>query len=240
MQSGQQPGDCCKRTADDNRLFDDMIRGSTMAESGREIGTTGDDHSRKYQSQYGFFGSGAKHCDDLINKQRLIIASMGPVWNHQSHWPDTVCYRAYAIRGLMLYSLVWKLSAHECAFQRAWARKFLIRNAGGRASDDAIRSLVISYKLLGIREWFVVHHTDCGMEAFADDIMRDLHASSLKTASVDASGRIVRPVNSWRSLKQRRPGEPPDTILNPEINPYRPVCREWLEFKDALMNRVFA
>ncbi|WP_211208665.1 beta-class carbonic anhydrase [Thiobacillus thioparus] len=38
----------------------------------------------------------------------------------------------------------------------------VIRNAGGRASDDAIRSLVISYKLLGTREWFVIHHTDCG------------------------------------------------------------------------------
>jgi carbonic anhydrase len=35
----------------------------------------------------------------------------------------------------------------------------VIRNAGGRASDDAIRSLVISYKLLGTREWFVIHHT---------------------------------------------------------------------------------
>ena len=38
----------------------------------------------------------------------------------------------------------------------------VIRNAGGRASDDAIRSLVISHKLLGTEEWFVVHHTDCG------------------------------------------------------------------------------
>ena len=34
----------------------------------------------------------------------------------------------------------------------------VIRNAGGRASDDAIRSLVISYKLLGTREWLVIHH----------------------------------------------------------------------------------
>ena len=64
----------------------------------------------------------------------------------------------------------------------------VIRNAGGRASDDAIRSLVISYKLLGTREWFVIHHTDCGMETFNDEIMRDLLGSSLKTASVDASG----------------------------------------------------
>ncbi|HSO79467.1 MAG TPA: carbonic anhydrase [Chromatiaceae bacterium] len=64
----------------------------------------------------------------------------------------------------------------------------VIRNAGGRASDDAIRSLVISYKLLGTREWFVIHHTDCGMETFTDEVMRGLLRSSLKTASVDASG----------------------------------------------------
>ena len=64
----------------------------------------------------------------------------------------------------------------------------VIRNAGGRASDDAIRSLVISYKLLGTREWFVIHHTDCGMQTFSNDIMRSLLASSLQTASVDASG----------------------------------------------------
>jgi len=64
----------------------------------------------------------------------------------------------------------------------------IVRNAGGRASDDAIRSLVISYKLLGTREWFVIHHTDCGMALFSDEIMRGLLASSLKTASVDASG----------------------------------------------------
>lgn len=64
----------------------------------------------------------------------------------------------------------------------------VIRNAGARASDDAIRSLVISYKLLGTKEWFVIHHTDCGMETFNNDIMGDLLASSLKTSSVDASG----------------------------------------------------
>jgi carbonic anhydrase len=64
----------------------------------------------------------------------------------------------------------------------------VIRNAGGRASDDAIRSLVISYKLLGTREWFVIHHTDCGMETFTDEVMRKLLRSSLKAASVDASG----------------------------------------------------
>ena len=64
----------------------------------------------------------------------------------------------------------------------------VIRNAGGRASDDAIRSLVISYKLLGTREWFVIHHTDCGMETFTDEIMRGLLASSLETATIDKRG----------------------------------------------------
>jgi carbonic anhydrase len=64
----------------------------------------------------------------------------------------------------------------------------VIRNAGGRASDDAIRSLVISYKLLGTREWFVVHHTNCGMEFFTDDVMRGLLESSLETAALDENG----------------------------------------------------
>lgn len=50
----------------------------------------------------------------------------------------------------------------------------VIRNAGGRASDDAIRSLVISYKLLGTQEWFVIHHTNCGMEFFTNDVMAGL------------------------------------------------------------------
>jgi carbonic anhydrase len=61
----------------------------------------------------------------------------------------------------------------------------VIRNAGGRASDDAIRSLVISHKLLGTREWFVVHHTNCGMETFTDEIMGGLLAESLETATHD-------------------------------------------------------
>ena len=64
----------------------------------------------------------------------------------------------------------------------------VIRNAGGRASGDAIRSLVISYKLLGTREFFVIHHTDCGMEFFTSDVMRDLLASSLETAELTAQG----------------------------------------------------
>jgi carbonic anhydrase len=64
----------------------------------------------------------------------------------------------------------------------------VIRNAGGRASDDALRSLVISYKLLGTNEFFVIHHTDCGMLFFTDEVMRNLLASSLETAELTPSG----------------------------------------------------
>ena len=81
----------------------------------------------------------------------------------------------------------------------------VIRNAGGRASDDAIRSLVISYKLLGTREWFVIHHTDCGMLLFTNDDMRSLLASSLKTATLDQSG--------WRDSGER-PGSTEGSYIN--------------------------
>ena len=64
----------------------------------------------------------------------------------------------------------------------------VIRNAGGRASDDAIHSLVISYKLLGTQEWFVIHHTNCGMELFTDELMGNLLGQSLDTAELGPDG----------------------------------------------------
>jgi carbonic anhydrase len=49
----------------------------------------------------------------------------------------------------------------------------VIRNAGGVATDDAIRSLVISQRLLGTEEIILIHHTGCGMETFSDDAVKD-------------------------------------------------------------------
>ena len=60
----------------------------------------------------------------------------------------------------------------------------MIRNAGGRASDDAIRSLVISTTLLGTEEFAVIHHTDCGMLTFTND---DLRKKLSEERGVDAS-----------------------------------------------------
>jgi carbonic anhydrase len=87
----------------------------------------------------------------------------------------------------------------------------VIRNAGGRASDDAIRSLVISHKLLGTQEFFVVHHTNCGMQLFTDEIMAGLLASSLETAVIDDQG--------WRDVGQG-PGSPEGANV------------KWLTFND--------
>lgn len=50
----------------------------------------------------------------------------------------------------------------------------VIRNAGGVVSDDVIRSLVISQRLLGTREIMLIHHTDCGMLTFTDDAVKDV------------------------------------------------------------------
>ena len=61
----------------------------------------------------------------------------------------------------------------------------VIRNAGGRASDDAIRSLIISNELFGTREFVVIHHTDCGMLTFTNDQLREKLHDEL---GVDASG----------------------------------------------------
>jgi carbonic anhydrase len=49
----------------------------------------------------------------------------------------------------------------------------VIRNAGGVASEDALRSLVISQRLLGTEEIILIHHTDCGMLTFTDDAVKD-------------------------------------------------------------------
>ena len=55
----------------------------------------------------------------------------------------------------------------------------VIRNAGGRASDDAIRSLIVSHKMLFTYHWFVIQHTQCGMKKINDETMGNLLAKSL-------------------------------------------------------------
>ncbi len=61
----------------------------------------------------------------------------------------------------------------------------IIRNAGRIATEDAIRSLVISHELLGTEEFFVINHTDCGMLTFSD---HDLQKKISEKYSSNASG----------------------------------------------------
>jgi carbonic anhydrase len=86
-----------------------------------------------------------------------------------------------------------KVAVLTCMDARLDPAKFLglqegdahvIRNAGGRASGDAIRSLAISQQLLGTEEVVVVHHTDCGMLTFSNDDIRRILRERL---SADAS-----------------------------------------------------
>jgi carbonic anhydrase len=88
----------------------------------------------------------------------------------------------------------------------------VIRNAGGRATDDAIRSLVISHKLLGTNEWFVIHHTNCGMETFSDEIMSALLDDNLATAHFDGKawsnpkhggGSVCGHFINWHTIKDQ-------------------------------------
>ena len=82
----------------------------------------------------------------------------------------------------------------------------VIRNAGGRATDDAIRSLVVSHKLLGTVEWFLIQHTDCGMQKISDETIAKLLEDDLETASFDgkswSNNNNAKSENS--NLAQRR------------------------------------
>ena len=55
----------------------------------------------------------------------------------------------------------------------------VIRNAGGVVTDDALRSLIISQRLLGTTEIILIHHTDCGMVTFQDDQLREAIAAEV-------------------------------------------------------------
>ncbi|MCX8063840.1 MAG: carbonic anhydrase [Candidatus Hydrogenedentes bacterium] len=111
----------------------------------------------------------------------------------------------------------------------------VIRNAGGRASDDAIRSLVISHKLLGTQEWFVIHHTDCGMQLFTNEIMGNLLFETLDTSEFDGKnwrnpnakgGSIEGKFINWltfANLEQSVVDDVSRLRYHPLVPPYIPI-----------------
>ncbi len=128
----------------------------------------------------------------------------------------------------------------------------VVRNAGGRATDDAIRSLVISHKLLGTSEWFVVEHTDCGMLYFDDTIMGDLLAGSLETAELTADGfrNASEPGGSaegryikWHTIKDQARAVTEDVTRirdHPLVDPRVAIYGYVYDVKTGRMNEVAA
>jgi carbonic anhydrase len=128
----------------------------------------------------------------------------------------------------------------------------VIRNAGGRATDDAIRSLVISHKLLGTKEWFVIHHTNCGMELFSDEVMANLLDDNLKTASFDgkawsnphhggghAAGHFIK----WHTIKNQEASVVQDVRRireHPLVPAHVPIHGYVYDVKTGRLNEVKA
>ena len=108
-------------------------------------------------------------------------------------------YAAQFDRGELPMPPARKVAVLTCMDARLHPAKFLgldvgdahvIRNAGGRASEDALRSLVISERLLGTQEIVVIHHTDCGMLTFSNQDLIDKIRDDL---GADATGRDFLP-----------------------------------------------
>lgn len=84
----------------------------------------------------------------------------------------------------------------------------VIRNAGGVVSDDALRSLVISQRLLGTTAIVLIHHTDCGMLTFRDDDVKDAIESDTglrPSFSMEAFGNLEQDVRQSISRIQANP-----------------------------------
>jgi carbonic anhydrase len=108
----------------------------------------------------------------------------------------------------------------------------MIRNAGGRASDDAIRSLIISSRLLGTAEFAVVHHTDCGLVRFTND---DLRARLQAETGADASHIDFLPFADLRGSVV----EDVERILaSPLVDPEIPVSGWIYDVDTAVLEQV--
>ena len=79
----------------------------------------------------------------------------------------------------------------------------IVRNAGARVTEDAIRSLVISHKFMETTTWCIIHHTQCGMHALSEHLISDLLKDDLESAEF-ADGEWKNPIR--KSSKNTKPG----------------------------------
>jgi carbonic anhydrase len=98
----------------------------------------------------------------------------------------------------------------------------VIRNAGGVITDDEVRSLVISQRLLGTREIILIHHTDCGMLTFTDDEFK---------AQIEADTGL-------------RPGWAPESFRDPAADVRQSLARiaanPFIPHKDSVRGFVYS
>jgi carbonic anhydrase len=111
----------------------------------------------------------------------------------------------------------------------------LIRNAGGRASDDAIRSLVISSKLLKTNQFFVVHHTDCGMQRFTDKSVHEfLDSSREKNQKINYCSATLKKIGKNSSYARNK--EVHNCCGEKSCVNYQ--CIDWLTIQNGLLQSV--
>ena len=84
----------------------------------------------------------------------------------------------------------------------------VIRNAGGVVTDDVLRSLVISQRLLGTREIILIHHTDCGMLTFKDDEVKGRDRSRHRPAPVIRAGGVFESRGRRAAVRAPHPDLP--------------------------------
>lgn len=128
----------------------------------------------------------------------------------------------------------------------------VFRNAGGRVTDDAIRSLVISHKLLGTQEWFVIHHTDCGMEYTDDHHIATLLEGNLESVTIDHAGFHNTPATGgsteghyvhWLTFKDREKSVLEDVLRlrhHPLVPANLPIYGYIYDVKTGKLNPVAA
>ena len=134
-----------------------------------------------------------------------------------------------------------KLAVLACMDSRLTVEDFLglntgdshiIGNAGGIATDDAIRSLIISHELLGTQQFIVVNHTDCGMLTFTDEELRKKLAGKYR---VDASGLNFY---SFPDLEQNVKNQVNKIKSNPFLPKDIPVYGFTYDVKTGKLGRV--
>jgi carbonic anhydrase len=108
----------------------------------------------------------------------------------------------------------------------------VIRNAGGIATDDALRSFIISAELLGTREFLVVNHTDCGMLTFKDKDLQDR-----LTKKYGANAAKIN-FNAFGDLEENVRTQVERIKTNPFIPKSIPVTGFVYDVKSGKLNRV--